>query len=40
MVVNYERFNSFFFFFSNLKGEDYLKFLVVSLGLDKIVDLK
>lgn len=39
MVVNYERFNSFFFF-SNLKGEDYLKFLVVSLGLDKIVDLK
>lgn len=37
MVVNYERFNSFFF--SNLKGEDYLKFFVVSLGLDKIVDI-
>lgn len=36
MVVNYERFNSFFFF--KFKG-DYLKFLVVSLGLDKIVDI-
>ena len=31
--------DSILFFFSNLKGEDYLKFFVVSLGLDKIVDI-
>lgn len=36
LIREIKRFN---FPFLNLKGEDYLKFLVVSLGLDKIVDI-